>query len=507
VIVDEEHDSSFKASDGVRYSARDLAVKRAQLARCPIVLGSATPSLETWHLAQRKRYALLRLLQRGAPAGEDTTLADADTARACASAAALPADAAGSDPLRATSSGRAATDRAASDRAVSDRTVSDRTGSDRTGSDRTGSDRTGSDRTDGGRAAMPRIIPIDLKVYPAQQGLSAPLQQAIASAIGAGSQALVFINRRGYAPVLACEACGWLSDCPNCSAHSALHRGEADGAANLHCHHCGWSRRVPRACPVCGNQDLKPVGQGTQRVEETLRAAWPAARICRIDRDSARRAGGIERTLSRVHTGEVDVLVGTQMIAKGHDFRRVSVVGVLNVDAQLVAPDFRAPERLFALLMQVAGRAGRAGQPAQVLLQTRYPDHALFRALASGDYGRFAQLQLAERRAARMPPFAFQALLSASAPELQDATGFLGECRRAGVELMSVLQSNETVTLYDVVPMPMARVAAQMRAQLLIESSSRRPLHELLGALVARLRAMKTARGLRWQIEVDPLAI
>jgi primosomal protein N' (replication factor Y) len=354
-----------------------------------------------------------------------------------------------------------------------------------------------------GAAEPPRLQLIDLRAHAAHKGLSTPLALAIDRHLGAGGQVLVFINRRGYAPVLACEACGWLSDCPNCSAHSALHRGEADGAARLHCHHCGWSQRVPRACPVCGNQDLKPVGQGTQRVEETLRAAWPQARICRIDRDSARRAGGIERTLNRVHTGEVDVLVGTQMIAKGHDFRRVSVVGVLNVDAQLVAPDFRAPERLFALLMQVAGRAGRAGQPAQVLLQTRYPDHPLFRALASGDFGRFAQQQLAERRAARMPPFAYQALLSASAPELADATGFLEQCRHVGAGLAS----DPAVTLYDVVPMPMARLAAQMRAQLLIESSARRPLHQLLDALVAHLRAVKIKRGLRWQIEVDPLAI
>ena len=428
VVVDEEHDASFKASDGVRYSARDLAVKRAQLARCPVVLGSATPSLESWHQAQRGRYALMRLVQRGAPA---------------------PAGSA--------------------DRA----TV---------------------------QAAM---VAVDLREHPAQQGLSAPLREAIDSALAARQQALVFINRRGYAPVLACDACGWLSNCPHCSANAALHRAEDRRGASLHCHHCGWSRPVPVCCPACGNQDLKPVGQGTQRVEETLRAAWPAARICRIDRDSARRAGGIAQTLSEVHAGEVDVLVGTQMIAKGHDFRGVSLVGVLNADAQLIASDFRAPERLFALLMQVAGRAGRAGQPARVLLQTRFPGHPLYRALAHGDFDRFAREQLSERRAARMPPFAHQALLSASAASLAEALKFLDRCRQLGGEIAQ----DSPVTLYDAVPMPLARLASEVRAQLLVESTQRTGLHAFLSPWLDQLRALKVPRNLRWQIDVDPLAI
>jgi primosomal protein N' (replication factor Y) (superfamily II helicase) len=427
VVVDEEHDSSFKASDGVRYCARDLAVKRAQLARCPVVLGSATPSLESWHLAQRGRYRLLRLAQRRAPA-------EADAARP---------------------------------------------------------------------AAAPQVSAVDLRQHPAQQGLSAPLRAAIDAALACGTQALVFINRRGYAPVLACDACGWLSNCPNCSANAALHRSGERGADSLHCHHCGWSRRVPQACPDCGNQDLKPVGQGTQRVEETLRKAWPASRIARIDRDSARRAGSVAQTLSRVHAGEVDVLVGTQMIAKGHDFQGVSVVGVLNADAQLIASDFRAPERLFALLMQVAGRAGRAGQPARVLVQTRYPGHPLYQALARGDFDQFARGQLAERKSARMPPFAYQALLSASAPALQDALKFLGQCRGLGQDLAS----QRGVALYDAVPMPMARLASQMRAQLLIEAGLRAPLHAFLDPWLQQLRRLKVPRGLRWQIEVDPLSI
>jgi primosomal protein N' (replication factor Y) len=264
---------------------------------------------------------------------------------------------------------------------------------------------------------------------------------------------------------------------------------------------------VPRACPTCGNQDLKPVGQGTQRVEETLREAlrpsWPAVRIGRLDRDSARRADAVQDTLQRVHAGELDVLVGTQMIAKGHDFRGVSLVCVLNADAQLVAADFRAPERLFALLMQVAGRAGRAGQAAQVLVQTRFPDHPLYRALARADYAEFATGQLAERRAARMPPFTHQALLSATARTLEHALHFLEACREAALQS----EHARAVTLYDAVPMPMARVASELRAQLLVEAAQRAPLHRFLDAWLERVRAVRAPRHLRWHIDVDPLSI
>jgi primosomal protein N' (replication factor Y) len=264
---------------------------------------------------------------------------------------------------------------------------------------------------------------------------------------------------------------------------------------------------VPRACPTCGNQDLKPVGQGTQRVEETLRDAlrpgWPGARIGRLDRDSARRPGAAQDTLQQVHAGELDVLVGTKMIAKGHDFQGVSVVCVLNADAQLIAADFRAPERLFALLMQVAGRAGRAGQAARVLVQTRFPNHPLYCALAQGDYGQFAREQLAERRAARMPPFTHQALLTATAATLPDALQFLSACRRCGLQI----EHGRSVTLYDPVPMPLVRLASEMRAQLLVEATHRAPLHRFLDAWLAEVRAIKVPRTLRWQIDVDPLAI
>jgi primosomal protein N' (replication factor Y) len=429
VIVDEEHDTSFKASDGVRYSARDLAVKRAQLGRVAVVLGSATPSLESWHQAASGRYTLLRLLQRGAGNHADRSLTES--------------------------------------------------------------------------APGPRVHTVDVRQYPVQQGLSSPLRASLAQALERDQQALVFINRRGYAPVLACEACGWLSECPNCSAHAAYHRAGGAARGSLRCHHCGWGRPVPRACPTCGNQDLKPVGQGTQRVEETLREAWPAARVGRLDRDSARRPDTAQQTLQQVHEGKLDVLVGTQMIAKGHDFRRVSIVCVLNADAQLIAADFRAPERLFALLMQVAGRAGRAGQAAEVLVQTRFPAHPLYQALAQADYEAFAREQLAQRRSARMPPFTYHALLTATAPALDDTLQFLSACRRAGLNL----EASESVLLYDPVPMPLARLASEMRAQLLIEASRRASLHRFLDVWLDEVRSIRTPRRLRWHIDVDPLAI
>jgi primosomal protein N' (replication factor Y) len=447
VIVDEEHDASFKASDGVRYSARDLAVKRAQLERTAVVLGSATPSLESWHQAQSGRYTLLSLLQRP------------DSA------------------LRATSG--------------------------KPSFPRGGASEGSPSVAPPGAKEGPRVQMVDVRQFPPQQGVSAPLRAALDQVLERGEQALVFINRRGYAPVLACDACGWLSDCPNCSTHAAFHRAEGNVGASLRCHHCGWSRPVPRACPTCGNQDLKPVGQGTQRVEEALRASWPAARIGRLDRDSTRRPDAAQQTLQQVHAGELDVLVGTQMIAKGHDFQGVSLVCVLNADAQLIAADFRAPERLFALLMQVAGRAGRAGQAARVLVQTRFPEHSLYRALAQGDYAQFAREQLAERQAARLPPFTHHALLTATAASLPQALEFLAHCRQYAAQL----EHGDAVALYDPVPMPLARLASEMRAQLLVEATQRAPLHQFLDGWLAQVRAFKVPRQLRWQIDVDPLTI
>ena len=419
IVVDEEHDSSFKSHGGVPYSARDLAVKRAQLEAIPVVLGSATPSLESWYQAQCGRYRMLALAQR--------------------------ASASGADPV---------------------------------------------------------IKTIDLHRYPADQGLAAPLRAALDETLARGEQALIFINRRGFAPVLRCSACEWLSKCPRCDTYAAYHKV----GASLRCHHCGWSGRVPAACPDCGNQDLQGVGHGTQRVEEAVRRSWPQARIARIDRDNAQGLRGANRTsaaFDAVHAGDVDILVGTQMITKGHDFQRVSTVGVLNADAQLVAADFRAPERLFAVLMQVAGRAGRAGQASRVLIQTRYPQHPLFAALARHSFGEFAQEQIEERRAARMPPFVHHALLTSAARTMEPALDFLRRC----AALREHLDEARAVTLYDAVPMPLARLASESRGQLLVEAVRRADLHAFLDAWLPHLRAMGNRGILRWNVEVDPQAI
>jgi len=415
LVVDEEHDTSYKAGDGVRYSARDLAVKRAQMLGAPVVLGSATPALESWAQAGEGRYRLLRL------------------------------------PRRAT------------------------------------------------EAAQPQVELIDQRQHKAASGLTEPLRAALEQTIARGEQALVFVNRRGYAPVVACAACGWLSTCPKCAVFAAFHK--TDGA--LHCHHCGWRSRVPRSCPTCGNQNLDAVGHGTQRLEETLAAALPGARILRIDRDSTRRRGAADAALATVHAGETDVLVGTQMIAKGHDFQRVSLVGIVNADAQLVSHDFRAPERLFATVLQVAGRAGRSGLPSRVLVQTRFPEHPLFAALRRFDYEGFARSQLAEREAAGMPPFVPQALLTAQAKSLEAALAFLGHARSLGRAL------SEPATLYDPVPMPLARLAGVFRAQMLVEAPRRNLLQVFLREWLAQLREAEAPPGPRvhWQIEVDPQEI
>ncbi|UCG96009.1 MAG: primosomal protein N' [Burkholderiales bacterium] len=415
LVVDEEHDASYKAGDGVRYSARDLAVKRAQMLGAPVLLGSATPALESWAQARQGRYRLLRL------------------------------------PQRAT------------------------------------------------EAAQPQVEMVDLRQHKPVNGLAGPLRAALEQTIACGEQALVFINRRGYAPVVGCGACGWLSTCPQCAVFAAYHK--TDGA--LHCHHCGWRRPVPRCCPTCGNQDLDAVGHGTQRLEETLRAALPAARILRIDRDSTRRRGAAGAALAAVHAGATDVLVGTQMIAKGHDFQRVSLVGIVNADAQLVSHDFRAPERLFATILQVAGRAGRSGLPSRVLVQTRYPEHPLFAALRRFDYDGFARSQLAERQAAGLPPFVPQALLTAQAKSLEAALGFLGHARSLGRRL------DGQATLYDPVPMPLARLAGVFRAQMLVEAPQRSLLQGFLRQWLGQLREAGPPPGqrVRWQIEVDPQEI
>jgi primosomal protein N' (replication factor Y) len=317
-----------------------------------------------------------------------------------------------------------------------------------------------------------------------------------------GEQSLLFLNRRGYAPVMHCDACGWISNCRRCTAFMVLHKPER----RLRCHHCSLELRIPQSCPTCGNVDLQPLGRGTQRVEEHLQALFPAARVLRIDADSTRRKGSAQAAFDAVHRGDVDILLGTQMVAKGHDFQRLTLVGVINPDTALFSQDYRAGERLFAQLMQVAGRAGRAAvkhdgeenrPPAEVLVQTRYPQHPLYRALLTHDYPRFAQATLEERRSASLPPFVFQALLRAEARQLQQALDFLQAAR----DLMPC----EGIMINDPVPMTVTRVAGVERAQLLVESSSRAQLQAFLKPWVAALRERKSR--LRWSLEVDPIDI
>ena len=416
IIVDEEHDGSFKQQDGLRYSARDMAVARAKQRNIPILLGSATPSLESYHNALSGRYRLLRLTQRAVE-----------------------------------------------------------------------------------EAQLPTIRRIDLRTEKPVDGLTAPLLRALGENLARGRQSMVFINRRGYAPVLTCNQCGWLAPCRRCSSKLVVHLREG----RLRCHHCGHEERIPRACPDCGNPDLAPVGQGTQRLEDILTEHFPSARILRIDRDSTRRRGAADAALATVHAGDIDVLVGTQMIAKGHDFQRVSLVGVVNADTQLVSHDFRAPERLFSTVLQVAGRAGRSGLPSRVLVQTRYPEHPLFTALRRFDYEGFARSQLAERQAAGMPPYVPQALLTAQAKALEAALAFLSQARVLGRAVQP------SATLYDPVPMPLARLAGVHRAQMLVEAPKRGALQAFLREWLARLRESEPPPGprARWQIEVDPQEI
>ena len=429
IVVDEEHDGSYKQQEGVRYSARDMAVALASRRGIPVVLGSATPSLESWLAAQRGRYRLAPL----------------------------------------------------------------------------------ADRVHAG--AWPVLRRIDPKRKAMVHGLAPETRQAIELALSKGEQALVFMNRRGFAPVLTCEACGWLSACENCSTFRVLHRQAATGGParyTLLCHHCGAQDRVPRACPTCGNIDLTPLGRGTQRLEDGLRELFPGARIARLDRDVARHRGAAREVIDAAHRGEVDLLVGTQMLAKGHDFRNLSCVVVVDADSGLYSGDFRAPERLFAVLMQVAGRAGRAGAASEVVVQTRFPLHPLFDALARYDFASFANAQLAERRVSALPPFVFQALLRVEANKLETALDFLGRAKTAGEPLCAAggpdtVQPGAPVTLFDPVPMPMARLAGKERAQLLLESASRKALHAFLDAWLPRIAELKGA--VRWQIEVDPIEI
>jgi primosomal protein N' (replication factor Y) len=360
-----------------------------------------------------------------------------------------------------------------------------------------------------GGGVMPEVRLLDMTHQPRERGenapaLAAPLLQAIEERIARGEQSLLLLNRRGYAPVLHCGACSWKSQCPHCSAWRVFHKLDR----TLRCHHCGFTERVPRACPDCGNLDIAPVGRGTEKLEEQMAALLPGARVARIDADTTRTKGSLDAQLAAVHDGDVDVLVGTQMVAKGHDFRRITLVAAVNPDGALFASDFRAAERLFALLLQAAGRAGRdaaAAQRSQMWLQTWHPQHPLYAALKRHDFEAFAAQQLEERRQAGLPPFSHLALLRAEARTPQEARAFVEAAGAAAAALASAAG----VTLYPAVPPPVARVADVERMQMLLESPSRAALQRLLADWMPVLQGLRSDhRGvLRWAVDVDPLAI
>ena len=415
LIVDEEHDESYKQQDGFRYSARDVAVKRARDLGIPVLLGSATPSLETLHNAHCGRYRHLRL----------------------------------------------------------------------------------SHRAGGARPPTHRLV--DVQRHGAEDGISPPLLAAMQAALGRGEQVLVFLNRRGFAPVLMCHECHWIAECPRCDARYTVHARPGE----LRCHHCGSRRPLPSQCPECRAPEPMPVGLGTQRTETTLAALFPDVPVIRIDRDTTRSTTALERTLAAVGRGEAAILVGTQMIAKGHHFPAVTLVAVIDADAGLFSADFRASERLAQQLVQVAGRAGRAERPGEVLIQTRHPDHPLLRALVEDGYPAFAAATLAEREAAGFPPFGRLALLRAEAPDAKAPEAFLDAAAQHLREQDRTLGTG--VSVLGPVPALMARRAGRHRAQLLLQAADRGPLHRLLAASLPELDALPAGRRARWSLDVDPL--
>ncbi|MGE5739995.1 MAG: primosomal protein N' [Betaproteobacteria bacterium] len=415
VVVDEEHDDSYKQQDGVRYHARDLALWRARRRNVPIVLGSATPSLETWARARAGRYRLLSLGER------------ADV-----------------------------------------------------------------------RARMPVIRFAPSRGRDVRDALSAPLRDALARTLDAREQALLFINRRGYAPSLKCAACAWQSECPRCSARLVLHRAPD----RLRCHHCAHAAPAPRACPECGNVDLLPSGFGTQRLEQAIRTAFPSARVLRVDRDTTRNKDAFAAMREQVDAHDVDILVGTQMLAKGHDFPRLTLVAVLGADNALYSADFRATERLVALLTQVAGRAGRAERPGSVIVQTDFAEHPVYRALAAHDYAGFADQLLAERRAAELPPASRIALLLAEAHARNDVDRFLED---AVAHAHALLATDRSVHVFPPVPPALARRIGLERGQVLVQSARRASLQSFLPRWREALGTVGSTR-VRWAIDVDPTA-
>ena len=410
IVVDEEHDGSFKQDNELRYHARDLAVWRAKQSGCPVVLGSATPSLESWHKAQSGAYRLLQLTERAHAA-----------------------------------------------------------------------------------AQLPQVDILNVGRLKLDNGFSPQALQLLKQNFEAGGMSLVYLNRRGFAPALFCGDCGHTFGCPNCSAKMVLHQR----ARQLRCHHCDHREPIPFKCPDCGNQDLTAVGHGTQRVEETLRAFLPKAAVVRVDRDSTAHKNDWADLYRRIAENEIDILVGTQMLAKGHDFARLNLVIVLNADGSLYSADFRAPERLFAELMQVSGRAGRADKPGKVLIQTQLPEHPVFAAVKAQDYAMFAENELNERQMFAMPPFGFQTAIRADAPRVADAMEFLNAAKETLAPLLP-----ESVSQFGAAPMLMVRLAERERAQIFLESISRQDLHRAVSLWVQVLQQNRDGK-IRWSVDVD----
>lgn len=410
IVVDEEHDTSLKQQDGFRYSARDLAVVRAQRLSIPIVLGSATPSLETLYNVRRGRYRQLRLPQRA------------------------------------------------------------------------------------GGAVTPRFQVLDVRGKSLREGLSQSLTQRLKMHLDAGQQALLLLNRRGFAPTLLCHECGWIALCRRCDARLIYHHS----GNRVRCHHCDYGHPVPAHCPHCAGPDLRPLGLGTQRVEAALRLAFPDVGLLRIDRDSTRGKGAFEARMAAAQRGEAQILLGTQMLAKGHHLPEVTLVAIIDADQGLFGSDFRAPERFAQLLIQVAGRAGRAARPGEVIIQTHHPEHPLLQILIHKGYKDFSEMALKEREQAHLPPFSAMALLRAEAHTADTPHAFLNQAKAAA-------QPAQGVTMLGPVPAPMERRAGRYRAQLLLQTTHRDVLQALLRTWVPRLTELKQARHVRWSVDVDPL--
>ncbi len=418
IVIDEEHDQSFKQQEGFRYSARDVAIFRAQQEKCVVVMGSATPSLESVQNVARGRFEQLVLTKRAAT-----------------------------------------------------------------------------------NALMPNIAFIDLNHERAEHGLSATLINAIAETVQRGEQALVFINRRGYSPALVCAQCAATPECKRCSARLVFHQK----VRRLKCHHCGYQSKVPAACASCGSHELVPAGQGTERIETALREKLPTARIARVDRDSTRKRGAAEKIFDAAAAGEIDVLIGTQMLAKGHDFPKITLVGVVNADGAMFSADFRAAERMVAQLCQVAGRAGRADLPGRVLIQTRFATHPLYQAVASQDHARFTEMALAERKSANLPPYTYLALLRAEAKSTDAIDAFMRDVALSAAATLTT-RPDKTLHIWDPVPAPLARKADHVRQQLMVQAGSRGALQKFLTAWLPLVRQHES-RAVKWVIDVDPLEV